>query len=70
MRNAIEFNELKKVIVTKFSSYDKYQCEAAIADCHATFKSLGDAITPDYSEKLWCEIDTARERIEKLNKQK
>jgi hypothetical protein len=53
----------------KFASYSKFQCEHAIRDIHATL-----AVTPNgndyrdtYTQKLWCELDAARDRIREID---
>jgi hypothetical protein len=64
-----QYKEMTDTAWNKFASYSKYQCEFAIRDIHATL-----AVTPNgndyrdaYTQKLWCELDAARDRIREID---
>jgi len=67
MQTAQSFSELSASMRVKFSRYDLAMCAYAIKDCHETLAINPDA-DPAYVQKLWAEIDAARERAMKLSK--
>jgi hypothetical protein len=67
MQTAQSFSELSAAMRVKFSRYDLAMCAYAIKDCHETLAINPDA-DPAYVQKLWAEIDAARERAMKLSK--
>lgn len=64
-----KYIEMTIAACNKFARYSKFQCEYAIRDIHATL-----AVTPNgndyrdaYTQKLWCELDAARDRIREID---
>jgi len=64
----MSYSDMTDTAWNKFQGYSIAQCEHAIADIHATL-----AITPNgkdfrdpYTQKLWCELDAARDRIREI----
>lgn len=51
---------------TKFSNSTAFECEAVIKDCHDTLKVGQYPYESEYAQKLWAEIDAARDRIKEL----
>jgi hypothetical protein len=64
-----KYTEMTDTAWNKFARYSKHQCEYAIRDIHATL-----AVTPNgndhkdaYTQKLWAELDAARDRIREID---
>lgn len=64
-----QYQNMTEVAWNKFSNYSKYQCEFAIRDIHATLAVTpnGDDYRDAYTQKLWCELDAARDRIREID---
>ena len=63
------YQDMTDTAWSKFSTYTQAQCEQAIKDIHETL-----AVTPNgkdyrnpYVQKLWCELDAARDRMRELS---
>jgi len=56
------FSDWYKVFTNKVKNYSYDTCMRAMQDCYDTLKVQGDGIDPDYSNKLWAEIDALRNR--------
>ena len=50
----------------KFASYTGAQCEFAIRDIHATLAICKVGGDQDYQDKLYAELDAARDRLRQL----
>lgn len=61
-------DSLKEVLRLKIASLNSQQCEQVIKDCHETLTVGAYAYSSPYAQKLWCEIDLARERLMQLTK--
>jgi hypothetical protein len=64
------YQEHHAVFTRKAKGYPVNACRFALDDCHRTLKLWGDDISPDYSVKLWAEIDAMRERIAHIERQR
>ena len=53
---------LAEIFRTKFSKASAFECAAAIKDCHETLVVGQYPYESEYAQKLWAEIDAARER--------
>lgn len=53
---------LAEVFKNKFSRASAFECTAAIKDCHETLVVGQYPYESEYAQKLWAEIDAARER--------
>ena len=64
-----QYKEMTDTAWNKFANYSKYQCEYAIRDIHATLAVTpnGDDYRDQYTQKLWCELDAARDRIREID---
>lgn len=60
--------ELKEALRLKIARLSAWQCEAVIKDCHETLTVGQYSYSAPYAQKLWCEIDLARERLMQLTK--
>jgi hypothetical protein len=60
------YTEVREIANRKFSNHTSFQCDYAINDIHETLKL--HPIESDYSIKLLCELDAARDRKLKLSK--
>jgi hypothetical protein len=61
-------DNLKEALRLKIARLNAQQCEQAIKDCHETLTIGAYAYSAPYAQKLWFEIDTARERLMQLTK--
>lgn len=59
---------LKEALREKIAGLNSWQCEQIIKDCHETLTVGEYAYSAPYAQKLWFEIDTARERLMQLTK--
>jgi hypothetical protein len=66
--NEKDRKELREMFRIKFSKATAYICNAAIADCHDTLRTGGYPYESQYAQKLWHEIDAARDRITALTR--
>ena len=64
----MNYSDHHQTYTVKAKRYDLEQAIAALADCHATMKLWGEAISTNYSTRLWAEIDAMRERIAYLQR--
>jgi hypothetical protein len=58
----VNYNNYHAVFTNKVKGYSYNTCMRAMQDCYDTLKIQGDGIDPDYSNKLWAEIDALRNR--------
>ncbi len=62
MNRTISYTDLAAVFRRKFAEYDAHMCDRALRDCYDTMLAVGEATDPEYTRKLWCEIDAIRDR--------
>ena len=60
------YTETAKTAALKFAGYNRVMCQYAIKDCHETLKNHEH--DSDYGKKLWVEIDAARDRLMKIER--
>lgn len=61
-------DSLKEALRLKIARLNAWQCENVIKDCHETLAVGSYTYSSPYAQKLWLEIDLARERLMQLTK--
>jgi hypothetical protein len=66
----MSYSEMTDTAWSKFQGYSIEQCEHAISDIHETLDATpnGRDFRNPYVQKLWCELDAARDRIREITR--
>ena len=63
------YQDMTDTARNKFSAYTRAECQYAMRDIHRALHvtCAGKDYTDPYVQKLWCEIDAARDRMRELS---